>query len=97
MLGLFRDGLRGDMAAISVRVQARNRLFVELREEDVGDRMVDRPRCRFKQIGEANVEAAFTEPNGRVERGEAPEADVECRDRRTGTKFAVLLLEDGDE
>jgi len=85
------------MAAISVRVQARNRLFVELREEDVGDRMVDRPRCRFKQIGEANVEAAFTEPNGRVERGEAPEADVECRDRRTGTKFAVLLLEDGDE
>jgi hypothetical protein len=43
------------------------------------------------------VEAAFAEADGGVEGGEAAEADVEGRNGRAGAKFAVLVLEDGDE
>jgi hypothetical protein len=43
------------------------------------------------------VQAAFTETDGGVERGEAAEADVERGDGGARSQFAVLVLEDGDE
>ena len=83
------------MAAISVRVQARNRLFVELREEDVGDRVMHGLGSRLQEIGETNVEAAFAKTNGGVEGGETAETDIECGDGSAGAEFAVLVFEDG--
>jgi hypothetical protein len=47
MLGLAGDGLRGDMAAIAVSVGGSDGLFVELGEEDVGDRVMDVVGCGF--------------------------------------------------
>ena len=41
VLGLFGDGLGGDVAAVAVGVDARDGLFVELGEKDMGDGMVD--------------------------------------------------------
>ena len=43
------------------------------------------------------MQTAFAQADGGVERGEAAEADVEGRDRGARAKFAVLVLEDGDE
>jgi hypothetical protein len=40
---------------------------------------------------------AFTETDGRVERGEAAKANIEWRNRRARTQFAVLLFEDGHQ
>jgi hypothetical protein len=97
VLGLFGDGLGGDVAAVAVGVEARDGFSVELGEEDVGDRVMDVVGCGFEDVGEANVEAAFAEPDGGVERGEAAEANVERGDWGAGTEFAVLVLEDRDE
>jgi hypothetical protein len=51
----------------------------------------------LEEVGEADVEAAFAEADGGVERGEAAEADVERGDGGSGAEFAVFVLEDGDE
>jgi hypothetical protein len=92
---LSRYGLRGDMTAIAVRVQTRDRFPVKLREQDVGDGVMDCFRCGFKQVGEADVKRPFAEADGGVERGEAAETDVERGNGSTRAKFAILLLEDG--
>jgi hypothetical protein len=97
VLGLPRDGLGGDMAAVAVGMQARDGLLVELGQEDVGDGVVNSFGRRLEKVGEADVEASFAKTDGGVERSEAPEADVECGNGRSRTEFAVLLLEDGDE
>jgi hypothetical protein len=97
MFGLFGDGLGGDVAAVPVGVQACDWLLVELGEEDVCDCMVDRFRCGLEQVGEANVETAFAQTDGGVERSEATEANVEWRNGSAGAQLAVLVLEDGDE
>jgi hypothetical protein len=85
------------MAAVAVGVNAGDRFFVELGEEDVGDRVVNGFGCGLEKVGETDVETAFAEADGGVERGEATETDVECGDGSPGAEFAVLLLEDGDE
>jgi hypothetical protein len=97
VLGLFGDGLGGDVAAVAVGVGAGDGLFVELGDEDVGDGVVNGFGCGLEEVGEADVEAAFAEADGGVERGEAAEADVERGDGGAGAEFAVLLLEDGDQ
>jgi hypothetical protein len=71
--------------------------LVELGEKNMGDGVVDGFWCGLQKVGEANVQAAFAEPDCRVEGGEAAEANVERRDRGAWAKVSVLLLEDGDE
>jgi hypothetical protein len=97
VLGLFGDGLGGDVAAVAVGVGAGDGLLVELGEEDVGDGVMDGVRRGLEEVGEADVEAAFAEADGGVEGGEAAEADVERGDGGSGAEFTVLVLEDGDE
>jgi hypothetical protein len=97
VLCLFGDGFGGDVAAVAVGVEAGYGLFVELGEEDVGDGVMDGLGRGFEEVGETDVEAAFAETDGGVERGEAAEADVERGDGGSGAEFAVLVLEDGDE
>ena len=43
------------------------------------------------------MEAAFTETDGGVERGEAAKADVESGNGGAGAEFTVLVLEDRDQ
>jgi hypothetical protein len=97
VFGLAGDGLGGDVAAVAVGVGGGDGLFVELREEDVGDGVMDGVGGVFKQVGEADVQTAFAQANGGVEGGEAAKADVERWDGCAGAEVAVLLLEDGDE
>jgi hypothetical protein len=97
VLGLFGDRLGGDVAAVAVGVEAGDGLLVKLGQEDVGDGVMDGVGRGLEKIGEADVEAAFAEADGGVERGEAAEADVELGNRGAGAKFAVLMLEDSDE
>ncbi len=63
----------------------------------MGDGVMNGFGCGFEEIGETDVEASFAQTDGGVERGEAAEADVERRDGRAGTEFAVFVFEDGDE
>jgi hypothetical protein len=85
------------VAAVAVGVDAGDGLFVELGEEDVRDGVMDGVGCGLEEVGKADVEAAFAEADGGVERGEAAKANVERGDRGAGAEFAVLVLEDGDE
>jgi hypothetical protein len=95
VLGLARDGVGRDVAAVAVSVGRGNGLFVKLGEENVGDGLVNGFRCGLEQVGEADVETALAEADGGVERGEAAEADVEWRDGCAGAEIAVLIFEDG--
>ena len=97
VLSLFGDGFGGDMAAVAVSVEAGDGLLVELGEKDMRDGVMYSLGSRFEQVGEADVQAAFAEADGRVQRGEAAEADIERRDRSAGTEFAILVLEDYDK
>ena len=97
VLGLAGDGFGGDVAAITVGVDAGDGFLVELGEEDVGDGVVDGVGGGLEQVGEADVEAAFAKADGGVEGGEAAEANVERGNGGAGAKFAVLVFEDGDE
>ena len=97
VLGLTGYGFGGDMASVAVGVGGGDGLLVELCEQDVRDGVVDGVGCVLKDIGEADVEAAFAEPDGGVERGETAETDVEWRDGRAGAKVSVLLFKYGDE
>ena len=63
----------------------------------MGDGVVNGVGRGLEQVRETNVEAAFAQANGGVEGGEAAEADIERRDRRTRAEAAVLVFEDGDE
>lgn len=51
----------------------------------------------LKDVGEADVELAFTETDGGIERGEAAKADVQRRDGSAGAELSVLLLKEGCE
>jgi hypothetical protein len=97
VLSLFGDGFGGDMAAVAVSVEAGDGLLVELGEKDMRDGVMYSLGSRFEQVGEADVQAAFAQADGRVQRSEAAEADIERRDRSAGTEFAILVLEDGDK
>jgi hypothetical protein len=59
VLGLFGDGFGGDVTAIAIGVESRDGFLVELGEENVCDCVVDGFRCRFEQVGEADVQPAF--------------------------------------
>jgi hypothetical protein len=97
VLGLAGYGLRADVAAVTVCVDGGNRLAVELGEENMGDGVVDGLRGVLQEVRESYVESAFAEADGGVERGEAAEAYVECRNWRAGAEISVLLLKDCDE
>ncbi len=97
VLGLPGDGLGADMAAVAVGVGRGDGLLVELGQQNMRDSVVDGLGRVLEDVGEADVEAAFTEADGGVERGEAAEADVDGRHRRSRANLAVLLFEDGDE
>ncbi len=84
VLGLFRDGFGGDVAAIAVGVGACDGLFVELGEKDVSDGVVDGFECGLEEVGETDMQTAFAKADGGVERGEAAEANVESRDGSAG-------------
>ena len=85
------------MSAIAVRVRGGDGFLIELREQNVRDCVMDRFRRMFEKVGEAHVQATLAEPDRCVQRRETAEANVEVRDRRTGTEVAILLLKDGDE
>ena len=70
---------------------------VELGEQDVGDGPVDVFGGVLEEVGEADVEAAFAEADGGVERREAAETDVHGRHGSARTEFAVLDGEGRDE
>jgi hypothetical protein len=95
VFGLFGVGFRADVAAVAVGVVRGDGLLVKLGEEDVRDGAVDGLRRGFEQVGEADVQVAFAETDGGVERGEATETDVEGWNGGAGTEVAVLLLKDG--
>jgi len=97
VLGLAGDGFGGDVAAVAVGVGGGDGLLVELGEQDVGDGVVDGVGCVLEDVGEADVEAAFTETDGGVEGGEAAETDVEGWNGRAGAKVSVLLFKYRDE
>ena len=97
VLGLTRDSLGGDVAAIAVCVGGSDRFFVELGEKNVGDGAVYGLRCVLEQVGEADVKAAFAKPDGGVEGGEAAETDVEGWYGRAGAEVSVLLFKYRDE
>jgi hypothetical protein len=92
VLGLARDGLGGDVAAVPVGVGRGDGLFVELGEQNVGDGAVDGLGSMFEEVGEADVEAAFAEADRGVERGEPMETDVERRNGCAGPEVSVLLF-----
>jgi hypothetical protein len=92
VLGLTRDGLGGDVAAIPVGVRGGNGFFVELGEQNVGDGAVDSLGSVFEEVGEADVETAFAETDCGVERGEPMETDVERRNGCAGPEVSVLLF-----
>ena len=71
-------------------------LFVELGQEDVGDRVEDGFMRALKQVREIDMKLAFAKADGGIQRGEAAKADCDGRHRRPGTQCAVLFLEDGD-
>jgi hypothetical protein len=51
VLGLFGDGLGGDVAAVAVGMGAGDWFFVELGQEDVGDGVVDGVGCGLEEVG----------------------------------------------
>jgi hypothetical protein len=67
VLGLFGDGLGGDVAAVAVGVDAGDGLLVEFGEKDVGDGVVDGFGGVLEDVGETDVQAAFAETDGGVE------------------------------
>jgi len=97
VLGLTGDGFGGDMAAVTVGVGGGDGFFVELGEQDVGDGAVDGLGGMFEKVRQADMEAAFAEADGGVERGEAVEADVKRRYGCAGPEVPVLLFKYGDE
>ena len=97
VFGLTGDVLGGDVAAVTVGVGGGDGFFVELGEEDVGDGVVDGVGGVLEDVGEADVEAAFTETDGGVEGGEAAETDVEGWNGRAGAEVSVLLFKYRDE
>jgi hypothetical protein len=51
----------------------------------------------LEDVGEADVQAAFAQANGGVERGEAAKANVERRHGSARSEGAVLLLKYGHQ
>jgi len=95
VFGLSRDGVGGDVAAVAVRVGGGDGLAVELGKQDVSDGVVHGCGRVLEQVGEADVELAFAQTDGGVQRGETAKAYVEGRDGGTGPESAVLLFKDG--
>jgi len=63
----------------------------------VGDGVMNGLGGVLQDVGEADVKATLAQADRGVQRGEAAEADVERRDRRARTEFAVLVFKDGYE
>ena len=96
-LGLAGDGGRGGEALVAEVLGGADGLLVELGEENVGDGADHGLRRAFQEIGEVDIDLAFAEADGGVERGKAAEADRDGRHGRARAEGPVLFLEDGDE
>ena len=69
------------------------RLAIELRDQDVRNGAQHRLRRAFQDVGERNVQAAFAQPDGGVEGGEAAEAHMEGWHGRARADNAIFVLE----
>lgn len=67
VLGLSRDGFRGDVSTVAVGVRGCNGLFVELCKQDMRDGMMDGLGGVLEDVGEADVKTPFAKPNGGVQ------------------------------
>ena len=76
VFGLPGHSFRGDVAPVSVSMCGCDGLLIKLGEQDVGNSAEDGLGSVLKKVGEADVELAFAEANGRIEGGESAEADV---------------------
>ena len=97
LLRLPRHRLRRHMAPIAVRMGARNRLLVQLGQQDVRDRAVDRLRSSLQQVRQPHQKPPLAQPDRRIQRGEPAKPDVQRRHRRARAKLAILLLKDFDQ
>src|ERR1700761_7858666 len=78
-LGLADDGLAGREAAVARGVHWLYGLAVKLGDKDMPDGAKNALGSAFEDIRQAHLDAAFTEPDGCVQAGEAVEAHLENR------------------
>ena len=71
-----------------------DRLFVEFGQQNVRDSADHRLRRALQQIGKADRNLPFAQPNPRIQRGKPPETDHYGRHRRPWAQRPVLLLKD---
>lgn len=81
-LGLPRHGRAGCESLEAYIVRCVDGLFVELGEQDVGDRAKDTFWRAFDQVGEAYENLAFAQTDCGVQRCETAKANRDWRDRR---------------
>ena len=67
LLGLFADCFGGDVAAITVVVNAGDRFLVKLRKQDMRDGLEDILRRSLQQVGETDMELTFAQTDRGVE------------------------------
>ena len=96
-LGLARDRGAGGKPLIAHVVRGVDGLLIELGDEDVSDGVDDGFGRAFKEVREADVQMAFAEANGGVERGESAKTDRDRGHGRARAEGPVFLLKDLDE
>jgi hypothetical protein len=89
-LRLSRDGGGRGEALVAQIVHGIDWFAIKLGKKNVRDGVQDRLGRTLEQIGEAGKDLALAKANGGVERGEAPEADVDGRHGRARAKGSVL-------
>lgn len=77
VLGLSRDGLRRDMPPVAVGVDRGDRFLVQLGQQDMSDRVVNRFGCVLEQIRQPDVEPSLTKANRSVQARKPAEADID--------------------
>jgi len=73
-LGLADHGGAGGETLVTQVMRGVDGLFIELGEQDVGDGADYRLRRAFEKVGKADVDLAFAQADGGVERRKAAEA-----------------------
>src|SRR5450631_1454094 len=95
--GFGGNVVAGDIAAITGAVGALDRLAIELREQDVSDRVQHGFGSAFEQVGEADVKLSLAEADGVVDGDERIEMNVHRWCGRAGGQFAIGLVKDFGE